>query len=73
MKDELPDRFVETGRAARELRVSAEALRALEARGVIMAERTVGGQRLFRWRDVVRLKAERDAARDAGVLARRSA
>ena len=64
--------LVETGRAARELHVSSEGLRALEARGVISAIRTIGGRRLFKWADVMRLKAERDAARHAGV-ARKSA
>jgi DNA-binding transcriptional MerR regulator len=72
-KDAVLDQFVETGRAARELHVSAEALRAIEARGVIKAIRTVGGRRLFRWGDILRLKAERDVERDAGRLVRRSA
>ena len=72
MRDTFLDQFVETGRAARELHISAERLRGLEARGVLKAIRTVGGRRLFRWGDILSLKAERDAERDAG-LSQRSA
>lgn len=56
-------RFLTTGAAARMAVCSAETIRAWHRRGVLQAERTEGGIRLFDVADVRRLAESRTARR----------
>ena len=55
--------LLETSIAARELEIAKETVIQLEKNGKLRAIRTVGGRRLFRRIDVLKLKAEREAKR----------
>ena len=59
-------KWLRTGEAARCLEVSPDRVRQLERHGDLEAVKISGGLRLFRVRDVEKLKAER-AARKARV------
>lgn len=59
------DSLVGSGLAARTAELSAAGLRNVEERGLITSVRTVDGRRLYRWGDVLRLRARRDAATHA--------
>jgi excisionase family DNA binding protein len=54
---------LETGEVAKALGVSDDRVRQLEAKGLLRAERTTSGTRLFDAADVKRLAAERAAQR----------
>ncbi len=51
--------------AARILKLADRSVRMLEEKGVLQAERTPGGLRIFRRGDVERVAAEREARRAA--------
>jgi DNA-binding transcriptional MerR regulator len=59
--------------AARILGVTPATVRLMESRGDLPAKRTESGVRIFDRADVLRLAAERDAARDAAGKVRRIA
>lgn len=64
---EITDVLVETGIAARRLAVSPERVRQLAEAGTLpVAVLTAGGQRLFRERDIERLRRARERATLAG-------
>ncbi len=56
-----------TSEAARLLGVAADTVRLWERRGLLPAERTAGGIRLFRLEDVERLATERAGTRGTGA------
>jgi excisionase family DNA binding protein len=66
-----PDDLMTTGEAARVLGLSTDMVRLLERDGLVRAQRTTNGLRLFRRRDVEKLAAKR--ARVADKKQRRSA
>ena len=53
------DRWLTVGEAAHYLGLTPGGVRALERRGHLIADRTLGGWRLFRLRDVERLRRRR--------------
>ncbi len=57
------ERYTGTSGAARALKISESAVRDLERRGVLPAERTSTGQRLFKAEDVDRVGRARMAER----------
>lgn len=60
--------ILQTSAAARLLGISARAVIDLFEKKKLPGERTACGHRFFRFRDVERLRIERDAARDARGL-----
>lgn len=56
--------------AGRLLGLTGQGIRYLEGRGVLRCQRTASGVRLFRRRDVERLRARREACRRADAAAR---
>jgi len=63
----MPDAFCETHVVARELGLTPDRVRRMEAAGIIHAVRTVGGRRLFARAEIERVRALRDAQRDSGL------
>lgn len=63
----MPDILYETYVVARELGVTPDRVRRMEAAGVIRAVRTAGGRRLFAKQEIERVRAVRDAQRVSGL------
>jgi excisionase family DNA binding protein len=59
MMTDSSDPLLTTGDAARILTCSVDWVRQLERAGRLLAIRTIGGQRLFRLKDVLALQMER--------------
>ena len=64
----MSEHLLGTTAAALRLGVSAEYVRILERKGKLPAEKTVGGYRIFRSKDVDRLKREREQAKTQKVI-----
>ena len=65
----MAGRILGTTDVALRLGCSTERVRQLEREGKLPAEKTVGGQRIFRAEDVERLATERDRCRQAKNMA----